>query len=97
MQNNMSALRPVRGITRAISVSRPPGSVEGRRTKLLEQAIASDRHYGPALALAASCHMQFVNYSWAEDPQAARRNSVDLARRALQVARDDPGVMPAQP
>jgi adenylate cyclase len=60
---------------------------------LLEQAIASDRHYGPALALAASCHMQFVNYSWAEDPQAARRNSVDLARRALQVARDDPGVI----
>jgi adenylate cyclase len=60
---------------------------------LLEQAIASDRHYGPALALAASCHMQSVNYSWAEDPQAARRNAVDLARRALQVSRDDPGVI----
>jgi TolB-like protein/DNA-binding response OmpR family regulator/Flp pilus assembly protein TadD len=60
---------------------------------LLEQAIASDRHYGPALALAASCHMQFVNYSWAENPQTARRNAVDLARRALQVARDDPGVI----
>jgi adenylate cyclase len=60
---------------------------------LLEQAIALDRHYAPALALAASCHMQFVNYSWAEDPQTARRQAVDLARRALHVARDDPGVI----
>ena len=60
---------------------------------LLEQAIASDRHYGPALALAASCHMQFVNYSWAEDPQRARRKAVDLARQALPVTRDDPGVI----
>jgi hypothetical protein len=60
---------------------------------LLERAIASDRHYGPALALAASCHMQFVNYSWAKDPDTARREAVNLARRALQVARDDPGVI----
>jgi tetratricopeptide (TPR) repeat protein len=60
---------------------------------LLDRAIASDRHYGPALALAASCHMQFVNYSWAKDPHTARRKAVDLARRALQVARDDPSVI----
>jgi adenylate cyclase len=60
---------------------------------LLEQAIAIDRHCGPALAFAASCHLQFVNYSWVQDPQAARRTAVDLARRALQVARDDPGVI----
>jgi TolB-like protein len=60
---------------------------------LLEQAIAIDRHYGPAVALAASCHMQFVNYSWAEDPATALRKAVDLARRALQVACDDPDVI----
>jgi len=60
---------------------------------LLEQAIAIDRNYGPALALAANCHMQFVNYSWAEDPATARSQAVDLARRALQVACDDPGVI----
>jgi adenylate cyclase len=60
---------------------------------LLEQAIAIDRYCGPALAFAAGCHMQFVNYSWAKDPQAARRNAIDLARRALQVAPDDPGVI----
>jgi TolB-like protein len=60
---------------------------------LLDQAIAIDRHYGPALAFAAACHMQFVNYSWAEDPATARRKAVDLARRALHVAGDDPGVV----
>ena len=60
---------------------------------LLEQAIAIDRHYGPALALAASCHMQFVNYSWAEDPATARDKAVDLGRRALQAAGDEPDVI----
>jgi TolB-like protein len=60
---------------------------------LLEQAIAIDRDYGPALAFAAACHMQFVNYSWAEDPATARRKAVDLARRALQVADEDPDVI----
>jgi len=60
---------------------------------LLEQAISIDRHYGPALAFAAACHMQFVNYSWAEDPTTARRKAVDLARRALEVAGEDPDVI----
>jgi TolB-like protein len=60
---------------------------------LLEQAIAIDPHYGPALAFAAACHMQFVNYSLAEDPAAARHKAVDLARRALQVASEDTGVI----
>jgi len=60
---------------------------------LLEQAIAIDRNYGPALALAASCHMQFINYSWAEDPATARHKAVDLARRALRAAGDDPDVI----
>jgi adenylate cyclase len=61
--------------------------------QLLEQAIAIDHHYGPALAFAAACHMQFVNYGWAEDPATARRKAVALARRALQVACDDPGAI----
>jgi TolB-like protein len=61
--------------------------------RLVEQAIAADQHYGPALALAAACHMQFVNYSWAEDLETARRKAVNLARRALQVARNDAGVI----
>ena len=79
---------------RALAVSHPmtkEAMVEA--LALLEQAITIDRHCGPALALAAGCHMQFVNYSWAEDPQTARRKAVDLARRALQVAGDDADVI----
>jgi adenylate cyclase len=79
---------------RALAVSHPmtkEGIVEA--LGLLEQAIAIDRHYGPALAFAAGCHLQFVNYSWAEDPETARRKAVDLARRALHVAGDDADVI----
>jgi TolB-like protein len=60
---------------------------------LLEQAIAIDRNYGQSLAFATVCNMQFINYSWAEDPAIARRKAVDLARRALQAPGDDPGVI----
>jgi len=79
---------------RALAVSHPmtkEAIVEA--LDLLKQAIAIERHYGPALALAAGCHMQSVNYSWAEDPETARRKAVDLARRALQVAGDDADVI----
>ncbi|MBV8089757.1 MAG: winged helix-turn-helix domain-containing protein [Alphaproteobacteria bacterium] len=65
----------------------------GEALGLLEQAISIDHDYGPALAFAAACHMQFVNYSWAADAAAARDNAVDLARRALQASGDDPGVI----
>ena len=37
--------------------------------------------------------MQFVKYDWAEDLEAARRKSINLARRALQVTRNDAGVI----
>jgi adenylate cyclase len=59
---------------------------------LLEQAIGLDGHHGPALALAAACNLQFVNYGWA-DAETPRRNAIDLARRALQVAYDDPNAI----
>jgi TolB-like protein/Flp pilus assembly protein TadD len=61
--------------------------------RLAEQAIAADQHHGPALALAAACHMQFANYGLTEDLETVRRKAVNLARRALQVARDDAGVV----
>jgi TolB-like protein/tetratricopeptide (TPR) repeat protein len=79
---------------RALTVSHPmtkEATVEA--LGLLEQAIAIDRHYGPALALAAGCYMQFVNFGWAEDPETVRGKAVDLARRALQVAGDDADVI----
>jgi adenylate cyclase len=60
---------------------------------LFEQAIAIDRHYGPALSWAAMCHLRLVNDGWAEAPETNRRMAGDLSRRALQVAENDPGVL----
>jgi TolB-like protein len=59
----------------------------------LEQAIAIDRHYGPALAWAAICHARLIYDGWAEAPETTRRKAIDLARRALAVAENDPGIL----
>ena len=61
--------------------------------ELLEEAIAIDPHCGPALSLAAMCQMRLVRESWAEAPETASRKAVDLARQAIQVAGDDPGIL----
>jgi TolB-like protein/class 3 adenylate cyclase len=47
----------------------------------LEQAIAIDRHYGPALSWAAVCHLRLITEGWAETPETTRRKASDLARR----------------
>jgi tetratricopeptide (TPR) repeat protein len=60
---------------------------------LLDQAIAIDPHYGSALALAAACHTQLVVSGWAEMSETSRSKSIDLARQALQMAQNDPGVL----
>jgi TolB-like protein/class 3 adenylate cyclase len=60
---------------------------------LLEQAIAIDRHYGPALAWAAMCHMTLVRDGWAEEPETSRRKGIDLARRAVGAGENDPLIL----
>jgi TolB-like protein/class 3 adenylate cyclase len=60
---------------------------------LLDRAIAVDRHYGPALARAATCHLRLVTEGWAEAPETSRRKGIDLARQALQVGENDPGIL----
>jgi adenylate cyclase len=60
---------------------------------LLEQAIAIDRHYGPALSWAAICHMHLVRDGWTEEPETSRRKAIDLARQALQAGENDPGIL----
>jgi hypothetical protein len=60
---------------------------------LLEQAIAIDRHYGPALSWAAYCHMRLVTEGCAEEPEITRREACDLARQALEVGENDPGIL----
>ncbi len=61
--------------------------------QLLERAIAIDRHYGPALSWAAFCHLRLVSDGWAEAPETSRRKAIDLARQALDVAENDPGIL----
>jgi TolB-like protein/class 3 adenylate cyclase len=60
---------------------------------LFEQAIAIDRHYGPALSWAAICHLRLVTEGWTKAPENHRQKGVDLARRALQVEENDPRVL----
>jgi TolB-like protein len=60
---------------------------------LLEQAIAIDPHYGPALAWAANCHIQLVREGWSEELGMSRLKAGDLARQALQATDNDPGIL----
>jgi adenylate cyclase len=60
---------------------------------LLEQVIDIDRHYGLALSWAAFCHMTVVRDGWTDQPEISRRKAVDLARRAIEVGENDPGIL----
>jgi adenylate cyclase len=60
---------------------------------LMEQAIARDPRYGPALAWAAFCCYRLLVDDRSEDREAHVLKGVDFARRALEVAGDDPGVL----
>ena len=61
--------------------------------RLMEQAIARDPRYGPALAWAAFCCFRLLVDDRSEDREADRLKGADFARRALEVAGDDPGVL----
>jgi adenylate cyclase len=63
------------------------------RLDLLRRAIERDPHYGSALALAAVYHQNLHLNGWSENPEIDRRKAVDFARKALQAANDDPGVL----
>ena len=61
--------------------------------RLLEQAIARDPCYGPALAWAAFCCLRLVLDGRTEDRDADALKGADFGRRALEVAGDDPGIL----
>jgi len=94
-----SAARPTADLTAydlylrayAMFVSSAPQMREALR--LTEQAVARDPRFGPALAWAALCCYRLLDGGWSEDPVADRRKGVDFARRALEMAGDDPGVV----
>jgi len=60
---------------------------------LLEEAIARDPRYGPALGLAAQCCQQLVANLNAPDREAIQSKGIEFGRRAIEVAGDDPGVL----
>jgi TolB-like protein/class 3 adenylate cyclase len=60
---------------------------------LMEQAIARDPRYGPALAWAALCCYRLLLDGRSQDRAADALKGADFARRALEVAGDDPAVL----
>ena len=57
---------------------------------LLGEAIERDARYGAALAWASDARVQLDLNGWAEDREAACREGVDLAHRAVRASPDDP-------
>ncbi|HMD64174.1 MAG TPA: adenylate/guanylate cyclase domain-containing protein [Stellaceae bacterium] len=94
-----SAARPTNDLTaydlylRGYAVYLSSRKQQPEALRLLEQAIERDPHYGPALALSALCLAQRCVDGWSDDPEAESRKGTDFARRALQVARDDPNIL----
>jgi adenylate cyclase len=93
-----SANRPTTDLTaydlylRAHAVIFSSGARFAEALRIMEQAIEHDPRYGPALAWAAVC-CQLVTDRQSGDPEANSRKGVDFARRALEVAGDDPGIL----
>ena len=61
--------------------------------RLVEQAIVRDPHCGSALAWAAFCCFRLVYDDRSDDAARDRLKGVDFARRALEVAGDDPEIV----
>ena len=59
----------------------------------LEQAITIDRNFGPALSWAAICHVLRARDGWAGKSETTDPKPSDLARQALEVGENDPGVL----
>src|SRR6202035_5387632 len=84
-----SANRPTNDLTaydlylRAYATSLSSTARVPEALTLLEQAIARDAGYGPALAWAAFCCFRLLNDNRSEDRAADRRNGIDFARRAI--------------
>jgi TolB-like protein len=61
--------------------------------RLLERAITRDPDFGPALAWAAVCCIRLSADGTSQDRETDKRKGIDFARRAIQVAPDDPGTL----
>jgi tetratricopeptide (TPR) repeat protein len=94
-----SAGRPTKDLTaydlylRAYAMVRSSSNRIHEALRLMEQAIERDPHYGPALAWAAVCCVRLLTDGRSEDRAEDAQKGADFARRALEVASDDPGVL----
>jgi TolB-like protein len=91
-----SADRPTRDLTaydlylRACAMFNTSHKQIPEALPLLEEAIARDPNYAPALAWIAIFCMNLVTDGSAPDRDANRRKGIQAGRRALEVARNDP-------
>jgi TolB-like protein len=95
-----SASRPTNDLTTYDLYLRALAPAEsGERDRIIEaldllgRALERDPLYGPALALAAACHNALHVSGWTSDPEANRGEGMNLARRALRCAGDDPDTL----
>jgi TolB-like protein/tetratricopeptide (TPR) repeat protein len=61
--------------------------------RYLEQALAIDPLYAPAMALAALCHAERRDQSWMKDPEVEARDALRLACRAVELGNEDANVL----
>jgi adenylate cyclase len=76
-------------------VARESADREGvmRALELAGRALERDPNYGSALAVAIGCRCSIYLGAWTNDLEVTRNEGIDLARRALQIAGDDPYVL----
>ena len=67
---------------RALPLFRTFGRTEVfKASELLNQAIAMDGDFAPALAMAVSCPRTIIIFGWSQDPERDRIEALALARR----------------
>jgi TolB-like protein/DNA-binding SARP family transcriptional activator len=64
-----------------------------RALELVGRALERDPNFGSALAVATVCQCNIYVGGWTNDFEATRRQGIDLARRALRVAGNDPFIL----
>jgi TolB-like protein/Flp pilus assembly protein TadD len=61
--------------------------------RYLEQALAIDPSYAPAMALAAFCHAERRIQAWMQDPDVEVEHALRLASRAVELGKDDANIL----
>ncbi len=61
----------------------------GKALELFFRAIALDDEFAPAYAMAAWCYVRRKTNGWTTDPEKAKAETARLARRAVELGKDD--------